>query len=641
MSADAKTQESTPAGASAGAQMSVELAEIRDFVAPLPPFSLLGAAALDALPKQLLVRYLRRGSPFPPAAEAPALYLVRKGAIEQRDGNGSLVDMLAEGDLFDAPCLASSERFRCVAVEDTLLYLLPCPALQALRREHPAFDEHFVRSAGEHLRHARRHLRLQPPQATDLMTRPVAAFAGRAPVTAPSTTTIRAAAEQMSAERVSALMIVDGVDGGRLVGIVTDRDLRSRCLAVGLPPTEPVSRIMSTGVAAIGPESAAFEALMTMTQRGIHHLPVVDGRGVHGLVSATDLLRWQSASAVHLAGRVRKCETVAALVALSGELADLQVRMHAAGATAAQLGQTVSSINDAIGSRLIELAQRELGPAPLPFAWAACGSQGRHEQTVHSDQDNALILHDDYRPELHGDWFAALAQRVNDGLDACGFRYCPGKVMAGNADWRQPAAVWSAIFAGWIRHTDEMAAMLAANFLDLRVVHGDPALLAPLHATVVRECARHEGFLALMTANARKNRPPLGFFRNFLLAGDGEHADTFDIKRGGLIPITDIARIHALVAGRAEIGTLARLRAVAGSETLSEEGAQELEEAFEFLGGLRLRHQAGQIRRGLAPDNHIAPASLTALERSQLKAVFAVVARQQETLAHRYRQRSE
>jgi CBS domain-containing protein len=186
-----------------------------------------------------------------------------------------------------------------------------------------------------------------------------------------------------------------------------------------------------------------------------------------------------------------------------------------------------------------------------------------------------------------------------------------------------------------------MAAMLAANFLDLRVIHGDAALLAPLHATVLDTCARHDLFIARMTTNALKNRPPLGFFRSFLLAGEGEHADTFDIKRGCLIPITDLARIHALVAGRAEISTVARLRSVAGSMSLSVEGAQELEESFEFLGTLRLRHQAEQIRAGLSPDNHIAPAALTALERTQLKAVFEVIARQQQVLAQRYGQRHE
>ncbi len=627
------------------AGLPVELAEIRDFIAPLPPFSILDAAALDALPRQLAIRYLRRGSPFPPPDEAAALYIVRKGAIEQRDELGSLTDMLAEGDIYDAPCLAALEALngavaeeRCLAVEDTLLYLLPCPALQALRRNHTDFDAFFVRSASEHLRHAHRRIRQQPALATDLLTQAVGGFAQRTPVTALPSTSIREAATLMTKERVSALMIVEA---DRLVGILTDRDLRSRCLAAGLSPEQPVASIMSGGVASIGPEDAAFEALMTITRQGIHHLPVVDGSGVRGLVSATDLLRWQSTSAVHLASRIRRCETLPALAAASGELAELQLRMQGSGATAAQVGQTISSINDAIAARLIVLAERDLGPPPVPFAWAACGSQGRHEQTVHSDQDNALILHDDYRPERDGAWFTALAQRVNDGLDVCGFRYCPGQVMASTPAWRQPAAAWARQFAGWISHADDMAAMLAANFLDLRVIHGDASLLAPLHATVLDTCARHDLFIARMTANALKNRPPLGFFRNFLLAGEGEHADTFDIKRGGLIAITDLARIHALVAGRAEIGTLARLRSVCGSASLSSEGAQELEESFEFLGTLRLRHQAGQIRAGLPPDNHIAPASLTPLERTQLKSVFEVIARQQDVLGQRYGQRHE
>lgn len=621
--------------------MNVELHEIRDFLAGCPPFSLLDPPALDALPRQMAVRYLRRGSAFPPADESAALYVVRKGAIEQRDSSGKLIDMLGEGDVFDALCLGAAGSESTIAVEDTLLYLLPCPALQALRREQPRLDEHFVRSAAEHLRHARHTLDRQALQRPDLLTQPVSSFAQREPVTAPPTLSIREAARLMTRERVSALMIVDA---GQLAGIVTDRDLRSRCLAGDVSPEVPVAGIMTAGVASIGPENAASEALLTMTRRGIHHLPVVDAKGVRGLVSATDLMRWQSTNAVHLAGQIRKCATVAALAAASAELPELQMRMHAGGANAAQVGQAISSVNDAITCRLIELAQQALaptlGPAPIAFAWAACGSQGRHEQTAHSDQDNALILHNDYHPEAHAGWFEALARFVNDGLDACGFRYCPGKVMAGTDAWRQTQQAWVASFEGWIRHTDNMGAMLAANFLDLRVVHGDATLLTPLHEAVVRECARNEGFLARMSANSLESRPPLGFFRNLLLAGSGEHADTFDIKRGGLIPITDLARIHALSAGLAEIGTVARLRAAAGHSTLSREAALELEEAFAFLGGLRLRHQAGQIRHGLPPDNFIRPESLTALERTQLKAVFTVIGHLQEVLAQRYPQRT-
>ncbi len=614
--------------------MDVELVEIRDFLAEYPPFSLLETDALGALPKKLSVRYLRRGSSFPPADEVrPCLYIVRKGAIELRSTAGQLIDTLCEGDLSDADCLGENQSVVGVAIEDSLLYLLPCTTLTVLRREHTKLDEHFVRTAAEHLRHGRSSLGAQAPAQSSLMTLPVSAFLGREPVCGAPSLSIREAAILMTEQDVSALLVVDS---NRLCGIVTDRDLRKRCLAKGLATDAPIANIMSTEVTSIGPESAAFEALMLMTRKGIHHLPVVDAAGLRGLVSSTDLMRWQSANAVYLAGLIRKSSTLADLVRASAELPELQVRMHTSGASPGQIGQAVSSVNDAITIRLIEFAQTALGPAPIPFAWTSCGSQGRHEQTVHSDQDNALILDDSFDEQQHSGYFTALTQQVNDGLDVCGYRYCPGKVMASNPEWRQPQHVWIEIFRGWIHHADTMAGMLAANFLDMRTVFGDATLLAPLHQAINASCSRHDAFLARMVSNALKDKPPMGFFRNFTLIADGEHADAFDIKRGGLILITDLARIHALAGGHAEISTLARLRAAAGSPGLSLASAQELEEAFEYFGSLRLRHQAEQIRRGITPDNFISPHALTSLEKSHLKQAFAVVGRLQDVLAQRY-----
>lgn len=614
--------------------MEIELVEIRDFLAEHPPFSLLSAATLDALPQLLAVRYLRRGSAFPPAQEKQAcLYLIRQGAIELRTADGALIDKLGEGDIFDGDCPGATYQNTGTAIEDTLLYLLPCATLQALRREHTRLDERFARSVADRLRHGRRDLGGETRERASLMTQTVSDFLTRAPLCSAPALSIREAARLMSEARVSALLIVES---GRLCGILTDRDLRTRCLAQGLSPEAPLAGIMSTEVLSIGPESAAFEALLLMTRKGIDHLPVVDATGVRGLISSSDLLHWQSSNALYLAQLIDRAQSVAALVTASAELPELQLQLHASGATPGQVGQAISSINDAISGRLIELAQRELGPAPVAFAWLACGSQGRHEQTVHTDQDNALIFDDTFDSALHGDYFAELAQRVNDGLNACGYLYCPGKVMASNPAWRLAQRDWIATFRGWIAHADPMAAMLAANFLDLRYVSGDAALLTPVHAAVKEACATHEAFLARMVANTLGNRPPLGFFRNFTLIADGEHSDTLDIKRGGLIPVVDIARIHALANGRSEIGTIARLRACAGTPVLSAEGASELEEAFAYFGSLRLRHQAEQIRHGSAPDNYLSPETLSALERSHLKAGFAVVDRLQKVLAQRY-----
>lgn len=468
-----------------------------------------------------------------------------------------------------------------------------------------------------------------------LLRQPVAEFASRVPVMAPSSMPIRDAARLMTQERVSALLIVDD---GRLTGIVTDRDLRARCLAAAVDSGAAVAEIMTRDVHCIAPDAAAFEALLSMTRAGVHHLPVVDAGGVHGLVSATDLTRWQSANPVYLAGAVRRCDTVEGLVRASAELPALLVHLVADGAGASQTGQALSSVGDAVVCRLIELAQQRLGPAPLPFAWLSGGSLGRHEQALHSDQDSALILHDAYREDAHGAWFAEFTRFVGDGLDACGYRYCPGKVMAANVEWRRPLADWIDTARGWIRDCDRKSSMLAANLIDMRSVCGDAALWTALQRELLLEARQQQAFLAHMAANALSNRPPLSIFRKLVLIAEGEHANTLDIKRQGLIPISDMARIHALALGVPALGTVARLHAAAGSAELSASGAAELEEAFEYLGRVRLRHQARQVHRAQVPDNYIAPNSFSVLARKQLKAAFGVIADQQAALAQRYPQ---
>lgn len=611
----------------------VELLEIRDFLADIPPFSILGESVLGDLVRAMTVRYLRRGSPFPPGDEAEAqVYVVRKGAIEQRDPNDALLAKYAEGDLFDGAA-AEGDGGQSHVVEDSLLYCLPAAHLHACRRADTEVDAYFVRSLGERLRHVRSRVGDRVLFRPNLMSMPVSAFLTRAPVTAPSTTPIREVAAMMGRQPMAAMLVVDD---GRLVGIVTDRDLRARCLAAGLSPELPIARIMSPDPRTLGEQHAAFEALMVMTRHGIDHLPIVEDGAVRGLLSTRELLRWQSANAAHLAMLVRSAETVAELPALSAELPELQMHMLAGGATAGQIGQAVSSIADALAGRLIDLAQRELGAAPVPFAWLAGGSQGRQEQSTHSDQDNALILDDAYDPEAHGAYFEAFARFVTDGLDSCGFRYCPGDIMASNPKWRQPLGRWIENFGLWIRHTDDMAAKVMTNFLDLRLVAGEPRLQAALGEAVRVESRSGEHFLAQLVENTLVNQPPLGFFRNFVLIGSGEHGHTFDIKTKGIIPIVDLARIQALAGGIAEVNTVRRLRACAAKKLLSTEAAGELEEAHEFLGLLRIRHQVEQIRDGLAPDNFIDPQHLTSLERRHLKDVFGVVAGLQRTLATRY-----
>jgi len=615
--------------------MDVELIEIRDFLATHHPFDLLPEDVLERLPKRLSVRYFRRGTRFPPKdADQPYLYIVRRGAVELRDQRGELVSKLAEGDLCVMDCRAEDPAVQFVGAtaEDTLAYLLPCADLNRLRGEHADFADHFDHSIAERLRKALEVIKEEPSAGAGLMTVQVSDLLGRALVSATPDTSIREAARIMTEARVASLVILDGE---RLAGMITDRDLRSRCIVAGRSYDEPVRNIMSEKLHTTHADALGFQALIKMSRLNVHHLPVLDEGRVVGVISTTDLVRFQSANAVYLVGDIHKAKNLETLVAISVKVPELQVHLVTIGATADQVGQAVSAVTDAITVRLLELAEAELGPPPVPYTWMAGGSQARREQSSHSDQDNGLLIADHMRPE-DDEYFAALAKIVNDGLNACGYYYCPGDVMASNPKWRQPLRIWRKYFTNWIQRPEPMALMLASVFFDLRPLHDPEGMFEELHEHVLEHSRANRIFIAYMASNALKHRPPLGFFRNFVLISGGDHDHTLDLKHRGTVPIVDLARVYALSAGLPQINTIERLEAGARVQAVSREGAANLIDALEFIGTLRMRHQADQLRDGRKADNYLSPDDLSRLERGHLKDAFSLISTMQESLAQRY-----
>jgi CBS domain-containing protein len=617
--------------------MDIELIEIQEFLTNHPPFDQLPAEALARLPKRLSVRYFRRGTPFPPDdADQAYLYILRKGAVELRDPLGELIGKLAEGDLCEKHCRGREPSLdtgdQGVTSEDTLVYALPCADLAQLSRDYPAFAEHFEQSVSNRLRKALDVMVDAPLTGTGLMTVQVRDMVNRATITTTPDTSIREAARIMSEHHVSSLIIMDGE---RLAGMITDRDLRSRCIAAGLSTDRPVREIMTEELQTVDMETLGFQALIIMTRLNVHHLPVLDGGRVVGLLSSTDLTRFQSSNSVYLVGDIHRAKSVDALAPIGAKIAELQVHLITGGATANHVGQAVSAITDAITLRLLELAEIEFGAPPVPYAWLVGGSQARREQSSHSDQDNALVLADHVRPEDDA-YFMALAKFVNDGLDACGFIYCPGDVMASNPKWRQPQRVWHKYFANWIITPEPMALMLSSVFFDLRPLHDPANLYAELQERMLEQSRSNRIFIAYLTANALKNRPPLGFFRNIVLIHGGDHNHTFDIKHRGTVPIIDLARVYALSAGISETNTIERLQAAAERGALSRDGAANLIDALEFIGTLRMRHQTRQLRAGGKADNFVSPDALSPLERGHLKEAFLLINTMQESLGQRH-----
>lgn len=614
--------------------MDVELLEIRDFLAGVPPFDVLPASVLSALPRSLTVRYLRRGKAFPPDGAGAALYVVRQGAVELRNEKDELVAKYGEGDVHDATGVAEpGPALRGFAVEDTLLYLVPASEVAKLRSGHPRFALHFGQTLREKLRRTVSAVETASSLAGGLMNVDLGSLVARPPVAAAPGTTLQEAARLMSRERVSSLLVLDA---GKLAGIVTERDLAQRAVAEAIPASRPVREIMDAAVQKLPPSVPAFEALLAMARTGARHLAVVEGERIVGVVTATDLVRWQSASTVYLVSAVRRAGSIPALQHAAARIPELQIQMVAAGATPRHLGLAVGAVYDALTVRLLESAESALGPPPVPYAWIACGSQARHEQTVVTDQDSAILLGDAFDEKAHGEWFGALARFVTEGLEACGTPLCPGEVMARNPAWRRTRTGWRALFDGWIERPEPKALMHASLFLDIRAVSGDAAAVAAIRAQALQRMRARDVFVALMARNAVRTAPPLGFFRGLVVERGGEHADTLDLKHGGLLPIVDLARMYALAVGSEALGTVERLRAGANGGALSRPGADDLEHAFGFIAAIRARHQADQMKRGLAPDNHVPPAGLSPLERKQLEAAFGVIRAHQDALARVY-----
>jgi CBS domain-containing protein len=467
-----------------------------------------------------------------------------------------------------------------------------------------------------------------------LLTIPTRTLLRRAPITVPPTVTIRHAAQLMRSERVSSVLVVEG---DHLFGLITDRDLRNRVVADGMDIERPVMDITTLAPLTVQAGKPAFDALLLMARHNIHHVPVRDGEQVVGMITATDLTEQHSNSAVYLAGHIYKQENLDGLVAAAARVAGLQRQMAAAQASAYACGHIITAVTDAITTRLLQLAERRLGPPPVDYAWVAAGSQARAEQTAKSDQDNCLVLDDAYDPAVHGAYFEALANEVNDGLNACGYVYCPGEMMARTDKWRQPQKVWAEYFRRWTDEPEPMALMLTCVFFDLRVVHGQTALVDRLRAKVLASTRANRIFLAYMVGNALKHRPPLGLFGGISTIRSGEHRDTVDLKHTGIVPIIDLARVYALAGGHAAVNTYDRLAVAAEGKEISEQSARDLRDALEFMASMRISHQALQIEQGLPADNFMRLDELSNFERTQLKDAFAVVQTLQSVLAQRYR----
>ncbi|MBE93849.1 putative nucleotidyltransferase substrate binding domain-containing protein [Marinobacter sp.] len=616
--------------------MQAELIEIRNHLTQHSPFDEMPDEFLDRIVSSIEIAYFRAGTDILKLDEPNTnLHYVRSGAVEIYRRSGELYNRITEGEIFGqfGLLMNKSVRFPAKALEDSLIYLIPDEVFQYLWENDESFTDFVETENHSRLRSAlsRREKSNQP------MTARVTRLISREPVMAPNTVRLQEAARIMTDRGVSALLLMDeNGDKPTLSGIITDRDLRTRALCEALPSETPISDIMTEELITTRTSAFIFEAMLTMLHNNVHHLPVMEGDTVRGVIALSDIVKHESQSSLYLVSNIYHQQDVKGLRRLSKEVPNTFVRMVREDANSHMIGSAMAGIGRTFSQRLLELGEEKLGPPPVPYCFMALGSMARDEQLVVTDQDNAMVLDDSFDPEQHDEYFLALAKFVSDGLAECGYSYCTGDIMATNQKWRQPLKVWKKYFADWIENPKAEALLNSNIFFDLDGIHGRIEYTEELKTFIAEKASNSQRFLAMLARNALNRTPPLGFFRTFVMEESGRQAKTFNLKRRGTAPVSDLIRVHALACGSRAQNTFNRLKAIGQTKLIPEDGVDNLRDAFEFIAIVRIRHQALSIEAGREPDNNVRPEDLSPFERSHLKDAFQVVSQAQKFLKFRY-----
>ena len=628
--------------------MEAETIEIRDHIRSYPPFEHLSEPLLDAMAASVEIAYFQAGAPIVTFGEPiHHLFYIRSGAVEVYLRNGQLYNRLDEGDIFGHLGLLIHRRVRSsvTAIEDTLVYLIPETVFDRLCEEDENFAD-FVGLWGSRLKSTVE----QSARGNDMMVTPVRRLITRLPVWIEAAASVQAAAQLMTEQDVSSLLVLapaDHLDSDhvftdpegqqwRLTDMLTDQDLRERILAQGLSLQTPLTQITDDGLYTVQSDESIYEAMLTMLRNNIQSLPVLHRRRPVGLIHLSDIVRYETDSSLHLMSNILKQTTVRGLERLKPYIQAAFVRLVDEGATSQMIGNAMSSIGRSLMRRLIELAEADMGPPPVPYCFMVHGSLARNDQSITTDQDNAMVLHDSFDPVKHDAYFKALAQRVSDGLDACGYPYCKGDIMATNRQWRQPLAQWKRYFTDWITHPDPERLLHSSIFFDLDAVYGEARFVETLQDLITTQAQNNRQFLAALARNALNRTPPLGIFRNFVMEKDGKHNNAINIKRRGVAPMNDVIRVHALSVGSQAQNAFERLDDIDEANILSVGQADRLRYALEFMAWVRLRHQAYDIKHNHTADNAIEPEYVSDSDRHNLKEAFQVLSHAQKFLRFRY-----
>ena len=604
--------------------MSAIAKQVDDFIASSAPFDTLSVDERAALIKNAELLYLTNELASNINEAGQRLYLIQSGQFSVLDGQGA-TRHLSEGDYFGYPSIVENRSIAItVTVESPgLVYCFNAKSVLSLLSK-PAIGNFFKGL----LNNALQSTAISDSNSMWLYKN-LTEVINKAPVSTEAQTTISDAASLMTKEKVSSLLITQN---NKVVGIVTDRDLRSRVVAKALNTQQAVSHIMTANPAQINGNRTLFDAMALMTEKNIHHLPIIDhvSNNPLGMVTASDIIRHQRGNVLFIIGELSKAENLYELTRLSWQLPHY-FSAHAKRAGDFDIaGKILSQATDIMTRKLIGFFQQEHGKAPMMFAWLVYGSQAREDQTMGSDQDNGLLLAN--KPdEAQAQYFASMASYVCKGLAKCGIKLCDGNIMASNDALRLSIDDAVTEAQHWVKSPTKEAIMHFNIFLDVRCAAGDISLLKLLQKRRA-SLLQQKMFLAALARHSNDVAVPLSTFQRFTYEKNHPTKDSIDLKKRAVALVNNIARIYALADGLVIPGTLARLENLSEHSQLSRKDADNLKDIWLFLNRIRWRHQL----ENKVTDNRVSVSSLSSIEKHQLKAAFKAIERTNQAMIMKF-----
>ncbi|MBX3663897.1 MAG: CBS domain-containing protein [Burkholderiales bacterium] len=609
------------------------------------PFAQMEAAALDFLARHLELGYYAEGTVIiDPAQGVPAaFYIIQRGSVQVvpfpgMQGTRAQPLNLGAGESFSVGALLERRAVTSpyLATADTFCYELPAAHFPELLQRSPVFAAFATRYLASMLRESRRLIRMGSSSAEEqqAMSRPLASLIGRSAVTCPPQTPVGDVLKTMQDRKVGSMLVVDGA--GALLGIFTRHDVLDRIALARCDLAQPISSVMTPNPLTLPAEASAWEAALLIASRGIRHVPVHDGARVIGVVTERDLFALQRVSVRAIHRTVADAASVDELRHASDDIRRLGRSLLGQGVAAEQLTLIISTLNDALTRRLLEIESRRFDLHGVRWCWLAFGSEGRYEQTISTDQDNGLVFEGDAAPDDLRQRLLPLAQAVNRGLDSCGFPLCKGNIMAGNPRWCLSLEEWRQQFGRWVADTDPQALLHAVIFFDFRALHGEEALARSLRAHLLDLTRNNSRFQRQLAQYALETPPPLGLLSDFVTEDEGEFRGTIDLKKSGARLFADAARVLALAAGVAHTNTAQRLRQAGPALNIPASEIDGIVDGFFFLQGLRLRAQM-DMGPAAAGVNRIRPDHLNEVDRRILKESLRQARKLQSRLALDYR----